>query len=379
MHTCLSPGGDAVFDSPSWSGRVLVGTQGGVIALEETAAGWHEAGRGLAGHHVCALICEPVSGNYYAGTHDAGVFISPDGKHWEPAGPGMDERNVFSLASVRRPDGSVRLYAGTEPAALFESRDFGQSWRRLSALNAATGHETWMFPAPPFIAHIKQIAIHPRNADLIYVCVEQGGLYSSADAGQTWTEHTAGMPNDAHRVLLHPARPGRLFLANGFFFNRSDDGGKTWFEMKEQTQKIGYADPLVYHPRRPETMFVSGAFATPDTWVKGSANVSIARSDDGGDTWHYARGGLPAEFKPSVEAMTLEAVGDACRVFIGNTDGEVWLTENEGRQWRQIASGLPPVSKCFHADLIHGRLDLTEVRIPDAIRRLMEQMVQRET
>ena len=379
MHTCLSPGGDAVYDRSSWSGHVLVGTQDGVVTLEETAAGWREAGRGLGGHELHELVGEPVRGNSYALTHDAGPFVSPDGAHLRPAGPGMAEGNVFSLTSVRRPDGSVRLYAGTEPAALFESRDFGQSWRRLAGLNAASGHETWMFPAPPFIAHIKQIAIHPQNADLIYVCVEQGGLYSSADAGQTWTEHTAGMPNDAHRVLLHPTRPGRLFLANGFFFNRSDDGGKTWFEMKEQTQKIGYADPLVYHPRRPETMFVSGAFATPDTWVKGSANVSIARTDDGGDNWQYARGGLPAEFKPSVEAMSLEAVGEACRVFIGNTDGEVWLTEDEGRQWRQIATGLPPVSKCFHADLIHGKLDLTEVRIPDEIRELMDQMVQRAT
>ena len=378
MHTCLSPGGDAIYDKTAWSGHLLVGTQDGVVTLEQTAAGWREAHRGLVGHHVCALIGEPVSGNYYAGTHDAGVFISPDGQHWQSAGPGMDESNVFSLTSVRRPDGSVRLYAGTEPAALFESRDLGQSWQRLGGLDQATGHDSWMFPAPPFIAHIKQIAIHPQDADRIYVCVEQGGLYSSADAGVTWTEHTAGMPNDAHRVLLHPTRPGRLFLANGFFFNRSDDGGRTWFEMREQTQKIGYADPLVCHPRRPETMFVSGAFATPDTWVKGSAKVSIARTDDGGDTWQYARGGLPAEFKPSVEAMSLEAVGEACRVFIGNTDGEVWLTEDEGRQWRQIASGLPPVSKCFHADLIHGKLDLTEVRIPDEIRALMAQMVQRQ-
>ena len=55
----------------------------------------------------------------------------------------------------------------------------------------------------------------------------------------------------------------------------------------------------------------------------------------------------------------------------------LWLTADEGRQWRQIATGLPPVSKCFHADLIHGKLDLTEVRIPDEIRALMEQMVQR--
>jgi hypothetical protein len=65
-------------------------------------------------------------------------------------------------------------------------------------------------------------------------------------------------------------------------------------------------------------------------------------------------------------------------VFLGNSDGEVWRTEHEGRQWRQIATSLPPVSNCFHADLIHGKLDLTEVRIPDAIRALMEQMVQRE-
>ncbi len=204
MYPCLSPGGSAVYDSPTAAGRLLVGTQNGVVGLEETAAGWREAGRGLADHHVCALIGEPVSGNYYAGTHDAGVFVSPDGRHWQAANNGLDHTNVFSMASVRRADGSVRLYAGTEPAALFQSLDFGQSWQRLTGLDHTTGRDGWMFPAPPFIAHVKQIAIHPQDADLIYVCVEQGGLYSSADAGQTWTEHTAGMPNDAHRVLLHP-------------------------------------------------------------------------------------------------------------------------------------------------------------------------------
>ncbi len=184
MYPCLSPGGSAVYDSPTVAGRLLVGTQNGVVELEETTAGWREAGRGLADHHVCALIGEPVSGNYYAGTHDAGVFVSPDGSHWQAASEGLDHSNVFSMASVRRADGSVRLYAGTEPAALFESRDFGQSWQRLTGLEATTGREGWMFPAPPFIAHIKQIAIHPQNADLIYVCVEQGGLYSSPDAGK---------------------------------------------------------------------------------------------------------------------------------------------------------------------------------------------------
>lgn len=378
MSICLSPGGGTHYDSPRFSTDLYVGTQHGVVRLEESAGAWREAGRFIPEHHVCALLREPVSGNYYAGTHDAGIFLSPDGRHWQAASAGLDITNVFSLASVRRPDGKVRLYAGTEPAALFQSDDFGASWQRLTGLETAPGHETWMFPAPPFVGHVKTISVNPFDADHIYVAVEQGGLYSSTDAGKTWTDHTAGMPNDAHRVVLHPTRRGRLYLANGFFFNRSDDGGKTWFEMKEQTRKVGYADVTLYHPRRPDLMFVAGAFATPDTWVKGTANSSVCRTRDGGDTWEYARGGFPDEIKPSFEGGCIESAGNACRVFLGNTDGEVWMSEDEGESWQRIAAGLPPVSKCFHADLIHGKLDLSDVRIPDAIKGLMEQMVARE-
>lgn len=378
MSICLSPGGSSVHDASAFSGQLYVGTQRGVVLLEEHGGNWREAGRFIEDHHVCALLREPVSGNFYAGTHDAGVFLSPDGSHWQSASAGLEVTNVFSLASARRPGGRVRLYAGTEPAALFQSDDFGATWQRVTGLDAAPGRDTWMFPAPPFQGHIKTIAVDPFDADHIYVAVEQGGLYASTDAGKTWTDLTAGMPNDAHRVVLHPTRRGRLYLTNGFFFNRSDDGGQTWFEMKEQTRKIGYADPLLLHPHRPELMFVAGAFATPDTWIKGTAKSNICRSRDGGDTWEYARGGFPDEIRPSFEAGCLEAAGEDCRVFLGNTDGEVWMTGDEGETWQRIATGLPPVTKCFHADLIHGKLDLSQVRIPDEIRGLMEQMVARE-
>jgi hypothetical protein len=35
-------------------------------------------------------------------------------------------------------------------------------------------------------------------------------------------------------------------------------------------------------------------------------------------------------------------------VFAANTDGEVYLTENEGESWTRIASGLAPISKGGH-------------------------------
>ncbi len=61
MNSRLSPGGSAIHDMPAWSGRLLVGTQDGVVELEEMPAGWREANHGLAGHHLCALIGEPRS------------------------------------------------------------------------------------------------------------------------------------------------------------------------------------------------------------------------------------------------------------------------------------------------------------------------------
>ena len=377
MSICLSPGGSSIYRVDTLSRVLHVATQGGVVELAEQSDGsWRESARGLDEHHVVALVRDPLRGDLYAGTHDAGVFSSADGRRWHACSEGLEIDNVFSLACVARGD-ELRLYAGTEPAALFESRDFGRHWRRLGGLEQASGAETWMFPAPPFLGHVKVITIHPHNPDCIYVAVEQGGLYRSDDAGETWVELTAGMPNDAHRVVLHPDNPERLYLCNGFFFNRSDDGGRSWDELKHKTDKIGYADPLVFHPNKPEVMLVAGAFATPDTWVKGSANSSIARTGDGGDSWAYARGGLPQEIRPSIEAMCIQAAGEQSRVFAGNTDGEEWMSADEGEHWQRIAERLPPVSKCFHADLIHGKLDLSDVRVPEEIRELMAQMAQR--
>lgn len=374
MAICLSPGGSTIYNSPRFSDSLMVATQDGVVTLIPDNNGWHRSHHGLTGHHVCALVREPDSGRYFAGTHDAGIAVSDDGADWQFSNAGLDITNVFSLAA---PDG--RVYAGTEPAAIFVSDDLGDSWRALEGFENAPNRDTWMFPAPPFQGHVKTFCFDPDDPDHFYVCVEQGGLYSTRDGGTTWVEHTAGMPNDAHRVLMHPTRRNRIYLCNGFFFNRSDDGGKTWFEMANQTSSIGYADALLCHPNKPETMVVSGAFATPDTWMQGSANSHVSRTRDGGDHWEDAREGFPEEILGSFEAGCIEACGEASRIFLGTTHGEVWLSEDEGSHWRLVAADLPSISKCFHADMILGRmkLDPSQIQVPPEIRAQMERMATR--
>jgi photosystem II stability/assembly factor-like uncharacterized protein len=96
-------------------------------------------------------------------------------------------------------------------------------------------------------------------------------------------------------------------------------------------------------------MFVAGAGAIPPAWIEAeAANPKVARSRDGGRTWEIVTGGLPAVLKPNFEAMTLEGWSDGSVVYLGNTDGEIYSTEDEGESWSKIVDGLPPISKGGH-------------------------------
>lgn len=379
MSICLSPGGPTIYSNQQLSDRLLVGTTKGVITIDQVSPGaWRKTGQNLEQHHICALLQEPTSGRFFAGSHDAGIAISDNGVDWRTANNGLTITNIYSLAFTQR-NGKPVIYAGTEPAALFISEDLGENWTEIDTLSSASNADTWTFPAPPFLGHIKTITINQNNSDEIYLSIEQGGLYRTRDAGLSWTELTEGLPNDVHRMVMSPDRPDRLFVADGFFFNRSDDAGKTWFEMAELIPRIGYADQLVYHPNKPDTLVVTGGYATPEAWATGSAKSAIYHTDNGGDNWQQSTSGLPNEIMPSFEAGSIEAAGDQSQIFLGDTDGQVWISTDEGLSWQQIIGNLPWISKCFHADLIHGDLVLRDedVQISDEMRGKMAAMVDR--
>ena len=381
MAICLSPGGTTIYSSQQLSSRLMVGTTQGVVTIDQVSPGaWRKTDQNLERHHVCALLQEPTSGRFVAGTHDAGIAVSDDGVNWQPANNGLTITNVYSLAVTQR-DGHPVIYAGTEPAGLFISEDLADSWNQIESLAGASHADTWTFPAPPFLGHIKTIKINQNNSSEIYLSIEQGGLYRTRDAGKTWNELTEGMPNDVHRVEMSPDRPERLFVADGFFFNRSDDAGETWTEMADLIPRIGYADQLVYHPNKPDTLIVAGGYATPEAWASGSAKSAIYRTDNGGDSWQQSVSGLPNEVMPSFEAGCIEAAGQAAQIFLADTHGQVWISNDEGLSWQQIIGDLPWVSKCFHADLIHGDLVLREedIQIPDEMREKMAEMVDRNS
>jgi photosystem II stability/assembly factor-like uncharacterized protein len=263
-------------------------------------------------------------------------------------------KHVFSLGSTQRA-GSVVLYAGTEPAHLFESADYGETWTELPTIREVPELEKWTFPAPPHVGHVKAFAFDPRDDRTFFVCVEQGALLKTVDAGRTWRELSGyAKPEDraykdVHRVVLRPGCPDDMLMTNGNGFYLSHDSGETWEHVTDRTFRIGYPDQLVVSPLDNSVVFMAGSEVSPGAWrTTHHANSTVMRSQDAGRTWQPAGNGLPENMRANLEAMSLGGYPGGFSLFAATTDGEVFTSDDQAHNWRQIASGLPPISKVGH-------------------------------
>ena len=349
MAIGLSHGGSTIYSSPSLSQEVLVGTKEGVAIIAREGSGWKLAHRALTDKHISAIIIEPESGLTFAGAFHGSIHASPDGgRTWEPRANGLSEANVYSLASARI-NGHTRLFAGTEPAHLFISDDLGRHWSEVPSLRSVPSVPKWSFPAPPHIGHVKHINFEPQNPTTMYASVEVGGLLKSTDAGEHWQEFPS-LYEDVHRTMIHPSNPKFLYAVTGRGLYISPEGGATWDQWTRREDEIGgYPDGFVFRPSDPKTIFMTAAHDAPGTWrTTHFAGARISRSKDGGRSWEVLRNGLPDRLQASIEAFCLEEAGKSSAIFAATTAGEILSSEDDGESWKQIISGLAPISKGGH-------------------------------
>jgi photosystem II stability/assembly factor-like uncharacterized protein len=349
MPIGLSHGGQTHYKSVAPEDQLLVATANGVAFITRSSEGaWSETRRGLEGKHVSAIMIEPTHGTIFAGTHGDGLYASDDdGQTWERRERGIAHPDIYSLATSKMGD-EIRLYAGTEPAHLYVSTDQGKSWAELANVRSVGSVPKWTFPGEPHEAHVKQLTFDPRSADTIYVSIEVGGALKSLDGGRTFRD-LEGFYEDVHRVVIPEKRPNWAYIAGGDGLWQSKDAGETWERLTDHTARIAYPDALVVHPEDPDLLFMAGAICNPGQWRQTKdADSRIARSRDGGQTWEYLEGGLPAHIRGNMEAMCMNAWPGGYALFAATTDGDVYSSDDEGKSWSTIARGLPPISKGGH-------------------------------
>jgi photosystem II stability/assembly factor-like uncharacterized protein len=345
----------------------------------------------------------------YVGAASGGVWKSLDGG--TTFKPVFDKQSVQSIGSIALdPKDPKTLWVGS-----------GESWMRNSVsvgdgiYKSTDGGDTWTNMGLTTSEHIIKIIVDPKDTNTVYACVPgklwsdsaDRGLYKTGDGGKSWSLVLKGpnLSTGCASLSMDPQNPQVLFAGlwdfrrKGWTFRsggddatklsasalmRSADGGKTWTEVSDKSNK-GF--PVKPYGRIAVTVAPSNnkiVYAFVE-----STDSALYRSDDGGATWSkrdksqhmvwrpFYFGSLIVDptnpehlFKPDLVLIMSSdggqsfapvgggAHGDFHDIWIdpknvshviAGDDGGMWYSEDGGNQWWK-GNNLP-VSQFYHVSV----------------------------
>lgn len=346
---------------------------GGVFKSKDGGETWEDASSGYSGAQAydISFLNTDIPSSIITATHN-GIYKSDDGgaswKAYNNPRPGTP----FSLA-VNPVNQNEMIIGDRHGWAIRKSTDCGVTWIDVLSHGPTLRVEDEKT--------VNEIIYSPSNPDVIYAGVSIGpheiglsvkkgpGVYKSIDGGDTWVEKNNGLEVSYRNIMsiaVHPQNADIVFigtLQDGIY--KTIDGGDNWF-LQSNGLTATNIQALAIDPLHPDTIYAGG-----------SEGIGILRSTNGGELWEEINDGVtvqcPAYLLPvgkvqlggdnseNFQDMTvgvystsvpwtdissividpsntqiLYAVDKSAGVYTSNDGGNNWFLINEGLTNRQI-------------------------------------------
>jgi photosystem II stability/assembly factor-like uncharacterized protein len=207
---------------------------------------------------------------------------------------------------------------------------------------------------------IEAIAVHPTNADIVYVGSE-GGLAKSVDAGQNWTYLSDNLPSQSIRsISIDPVAPNIIYAGTGVSelrgvgIYRSTDSGATWTINigPPQFRTIGQIaiDPGTAGSPTSTTLYAS---------VTGSGIHSVWKSTNSGTNWTQIKGGLGAgtgTFYDLAIDPRLPVPPASARTLYATAPNGLFKTTDGGATWSNSLHPVPQPTAASYLAVVQNKL-----------------------
>jgi hypothetical protein len=242
----------------------------------------------------------------YAGTEPSALWRSEDGgrsftlvrglwdhphrPQWHPGGGGQCLHTV-----IPHPSDGQRVLVAMSTGGVYLTADGGTSWNPFNK-----GITAGFLPEeqPEFGQCVHKVAMHPDRPDRLFL-QHHGGVYRSDDDARSWTRIDAGLPADfGFPVVVHPTRPDTAYvvplvadmrrIAPGERLRvwRTDDAGESWAELA-----AGMPDEPHFGTVLRDALCTDGG--DPAGLYLGPRNGEVWASRDDGDSWRQVAAHLP--------------------------------------------------------------------------------------
>lgn len=249
------------------------------------------------------------------------IHSSPDARAWSEAATIRGLRANCLIAA----DGGALI--GTSEAHLVKVA--GGSTARVRSFDRVPTRDDWYTPwGGP--ADTRSLTRDAGGA--VYANVHVGGILASDDGESGWRATTMDVDADVHQVLAHPGVPGLALAATAIGVATTRDGGTSW-EFTDEGLHAAYCRAVALAG---DVILLSAS--TSHTGRK----AALYRRALEGETFERCTEGLPEWFADNVDTYCLDA--HAGHAALGTSDGIVFVSEDAGRSWSELAAGLPSIS-----------------------------------
>ncbi len=259
---------------------VMLGTKKGIFVFEslDGRRNWKSSGphfKGTSIFHVTfdrrnntmlAAVDDFIKGPTIARSRDFGMTWKEGKKPPRvPRGSDWSAKKIWHIEPGVEEEPEV-VYCGVDPAALFKSKDGGETWALCEGLYNQQTRPKWNPGAGGLCLH--SILVDPRDPETIHVAISAVGILKTIDGGESWSFKNKNLRADflpnkypeygqcPHHLVRHPSRPDVIYQQNHCGEYRSDDNGETWKEMVGNLpSRFGF--PIAVDFNNPKRVYVA--------------------------------------------------------------------------------------------------------------------------
>lgn len=292
---------------PTNSNHMICVNDGGVWRSTNRGDTWTNLNASLTLTQFYRIATDPNNGNHVlGGTQDNGTQRTLGTMNFNLAFGGDGGEVCFHSQN------SNYILGETQNNGVRRSTNNGVSW--ASAVTGLSGTGAWVGP----------IISHPTDAGIFYTA--RSRVFQSANWGSSWLAVSDSL-GTIRELAISKSSPNIIYATSGSNIFKSTNSGVNFTNITSGLP-VRTITSVYVHPDSANVVLVT---------FSGFGTGHLYKSTNGGLNWQNMSGNLPDSPANDVLILALSNL----TLYLAATDVGVFVTENYGQSWIELADGLP--------------------------------------